>query len=313
MTAEGASALRRPRRLRLAAAAATAAAAAGCGLGAGSKSPGTATLTVTRDYGTRRLATAAERDPPSSETVLRFLDRNAQITTRYGGGFVQSINGVAGSEAGGRRFDWFFYVNGIESPIGATQVSVRGSDRIWWDYRDWTNAMRVPAVVGSWPQPFAAADLRAAIVCKGAARACATVRSRVRQAGLRASAAGADAPRLLVGPWARIRHDPTAAELGAGPQQSGVFARFAPAEGGFGLELLDARAQLARRMGPATGLLAAVRAGEGPPTWLVTGGGAAGVRAAARRLDSRDLRDRYAVAATSGREIALPVVTRSGE
>ena len=66
-------------------------------------------------------------------------------------------------------------------------------------------------------------------------------------------------------------------------------------------------------MGPATGLLAAVRAGEGPPTWLVTGGGAAGVRAAARRLDSRDLRDRYAVAATSGREIALPVVTRSGE
>jgi Domain of unknown function (DUF4430) len=300
--------------LRLAAAAATAAAAAGCGLGAGSKSAGTATLTITRDYGTRRLATAAESDPASSETVLRFLDRNVQITTRYGGGFVQSIDGIAGNETGGRRFDWFFYVNGIESPVGATQVAVRGSDRIWWDYRDWTDAMRVPAVVGSWPQPFTAAGRRAAIACQGARPACATVRSRLREAGLRPSHGGADAPRLLVGPWGRIRRDPAAAELAAGPQESGVFARFVSAGGAsFTLELLDARAQVVRRAGAATGLLAAVRDGEEPPTWLVTGVGAAGVRAAARRLDSRDLRDRYAVAATPGRGIALPLGAGSGE
>ena len=89
--------------------------------------------------------------------MLRFLDRSAHITTRYGGGFVQSIDGLAGAESGGRRFDWFFYVNGIESPVGSTQVPVKGGDRIWWDYRDWTSAMSVPAVVGSWPQPFAAA------------------------------------------------------------------------------------------------------------------------------------------------------------
>ena len=28
--------------------------------------------------------------------MIRFLDREAEITTRYGGGFVQSINGTAG-------------------------------------------------------------------------------------------------------------------------------------------------------------------------------------------------------------------------
>ncbi len=130
------------------------AAAAGCGFGPGPSSEGTATLTVTRDYGSKTLVDEAETDPHSSETVIRFLDREADITTRYGGGFVQSIDGLAGAERAGRRYDWFFYVNGIESPVGAAEVHVHGGDRIWWDYRDWTDAMQVPAVVGSWPEPF---------------------------------------------------------------------------------------------------------------------------------------------------------------
>ena len=114
---------------------------------------------MTRDYGAETLVDeATDDDPPESETVIRLLDREADITTRYGGGFVQSIDGLAGAERGGRRYDWFFYVNGIESPVGAADVHVHGGDRIWWDYRDWTDAMRVPAVVGSWPEPFAQAS-----------------------------------------------------------------------------------------------------------------------------------------------------------
>ena len=147
----------------------------GCGLGPGPASVGTATLTVTREYGTTSLDAASEDDPSESETVLRFLDRNADITTRYGGGFVQSIDGLAGSASGDRRSDWFFYVNGIESPVGATGVRVHGGDRIWWDYRDWTDAMRVPAVVGSFPQPFLAADRQTQVDCSGARSPCATV------------------------------------------------------------------------------------------------------------------------------------------
>ncbi len=146
------------RGVALAAVAAGAVAAAGCGFGPGSASSGTATLTVTRDYGATAMDSASESDPAESETVLRLLDRNTDITTRFGGGFVQSIDGLEGGTHGTRRSDWFFYVNGVESPVGATDVRVHGGDRVWWDYRDWTNAMRVPAVIGSYPQPFAAAN-----------------------------------------------------------------------------------------------------------------------------------------------------------
>ena len=129
-----------------------AAAAAGCGLGPG-KDQGDVTLTVTRDYGSKVLLQKSD-SINESDTVFRVLDRNADVSTRYGGGFVQSVNGLAGSQSGGRSSDWFFYVNGIESPIGSAQYDLSGGDRVWWDYRDWTAAMRVPAVVGSWPEPF---------------------------------------------------------------------------------------------------------------------------------------------------------------
>src|SRR5215208_7810508 len=161
--------------LAAAAALACAVAVVGCGFGAGPSSSGTATLTVTRGYGSELLVEARDEDPPSSETVIRFLDSEADITTRYGGGFVQSINGISGGGEGGGS-DWFFYVNGVESPVGSADVRVEGGDRIWWDYRKWTAAMSVPAVVGSWPEPFAQAPLEhpkpVDVVCLGAHPAC---------------------------------------------------------------------------------------------------------------------------------------------
>ena len=69
---------------------------AGCGLGAGESTEGEATLTVTHDYGHEQIAYATESDPAESETVIRFLDRETDVETRYGGGFVQSIDGVEG-------------------------------------------------------------------------------------------------------------------------------------------------------------------------------------------------------------------------
>src|SRR5258706_8162538 len=101
-------------------------AVAACGLGAGPTSSGTATLTVTRNYGSRILVQARATDPPSSESVIRFLDSQADITTRYGGGFVQSIDGLSGTGSS----DWFFYVNGIESPVGSADVQLKAGDKI---------------------------------------------------------------------------------------------------------------------------------------------------------------------------------------
>jgi hypothetical protein len=296
---------------------ATVTALAGCGLGPGPSTEGTATLTVTRDYGTTPVIEATVEDPDESETVLRLLDREAEIDTRYGGGFVQAIEGVAGGTEGERRLDWFFYVNGIESPVGSAERPIRGGDRVWWDHHDWTDAMRVPAVVGSWPEPFLqfSADeerLPVRVECAAEREPCMTAAERLADQGVSVSQdpyeAGAtdQALRVLVGTWDKIRRDRAAAQIGDGPVASGVFARF---EDGHRPELLalDERTEVAARLGRGAGLVAAVRDGEDPPTWVVSGVDEAGVAAAADALDAEVLQDRYAVVVGAGSAETLPV------
>jgi Domain of unknown function (DUF4430) len=74
------------------------------------------------------------------------------VETRYGGRFVQSVNGIEGSLEEQR--DWFFFVNGIEPGVGAGEIELREGDIAWWDYRDWSKRMAAPAVVGAFPEPF---------------------------------------------------------------------------------------------------------------------------------------------------------------
>jgi hypothetical protein len=310
--------------LVIVAAVALVAVASACGLGPGPSSEGTATLTVTRDYGSQQLAQASDDDPPASETVMRLLDRETDITTRYGGGFVQSIEGLSGTVDGGRSFDWFFYVNGIESPIGATDANVRGGDRIWWDYRDWTTASRVPAVVGSFPEPFAQQSVdgertRVVVECADSDPACGEVTDQLDAAGVKASvehhateAGAADEMRVLVGPWAQLRSDHAAAQLEDGPSASGVFAKPENAGGGWTIAALTDDGAVASRLRDA-GLVAAVRDGEDPATWLVTGTDPRVVRDAASLLDEEDLGDRYAVAVSGGRSLPLPVTRGSSD
>jgi hypothetical protein len=299
-----------PTRIWAAAMALCAVAAVGCGLGPG-KNAGDVELTVTRDYGTHVLIHKTE-SIHESDNVLRVLDRSADVSTRYGGGFVQSIDGLAGGESGGRSTDWFFYVNGIESPIGSAQYGLDEGDRIWWDYRDWTAAMRVPAVVGSWPEPFVhgfqGKRYSAEVVCEGAAPPCSEVGDKLQAAGAIAPDDGASAGRVqvIVGPWSAVRRDPSAQLLSAGPDRSGVFARFVGSKQPL-LELLNQRGESAGSVGKGGGLVAALRTGDGPPTWVVTGTDRRGVEAAAAAVGDA-LRNRYAVATQPGAgPIGVPV------
>lgn len=284
---------------------------AGCGLGAGS-GVGSVEYAVTRDYG--RVVVFGRRidDVKESDTVIRLLDRNAEITTRYGGGFVQSIDGTAGGSRSGRYLDWFFYVDGVESPVGSADRTLEGGDRVWWDYRDWTSAMHVPAVVGSWPQPFAGGyDGRrhpVRVECRGGRGSCALARRRVGAAASEGEGERSGEPiRVLVGPWARLRTDPVASRIEDGPQTSGVFAGFERRRLGFVLSALAESGRPARELGAGAGLVAATRRYDSAPLWLVTGTDAAGVRAAARLLDPVDLRHRYAVATEGRSAIPLPL------
>src|SRR5205807_6023073 len=88
---------------------------------------------------------------PGSETVMRMLERHFRVQTRYGGGFVQKIDGISGTPS---HRDWFYYVNGVEAPRGAAFTAVHRGDRIWWDLHDWSSTESIPAVVGSFPEPF---------------------------------------------------------------------------------------------------------------------------------------------------------------
>jgi hypothetical protein len=119
---------------------------AGCG---SSPTHGTASLWITRDRGAHVLLV---RKVPAGVTAMRALQKAAAVKTRYGGRFVQSIDGVAGSLSAQR--DWFYFVNGYEADRGAADYKLRAGDVEWWDYRSWKHAMHVPIVVGSFPEPF---------------------------------------------------------------------------------------------------------------------------------------------------------------
>jgi hypothetical protein len=265
---------------------------------------------VTRDFGRTVLVDEDRPEIRGADTVMRLLQRNARVTTRFGGGFVQSIDGIAGGQEHGRPVDWFFYVDGALSERGASDVRVRDGAAIWWDHHDWgSGPAGGAAVVGSFPAPFRDAPTRLACVPARSA-ACDTARAALRRAGARvvdattASVASGRGPGVLVGPHAAIRAAPAARVLEEGPGASGVYAR--PSRDGRSIALLDERARRIRTLRAGAGLVAATRRGDRPAVWSVTGTDGAGVEAAAGALDQRDLRQRFAVAVTGGATVALP-------
>jgi hypothetical protein len=289
--------------------------ATGCGLGAG-KAPSAIGLLVTRDFGARPVRGSIAPKVRGQETVMSLLIRNAKVTTRYSGGFVQSIDGLAGGYEGGQPVDWFYYVNGVEASEGAASMNVHPGDHIWWDRHDWSETDDVPAVVGSFPQPFlngiGGKRLPVRVECADAdGRACKTVTKRLRAEGVPAavsalgSGAGATQTlRVAVGPWRKISGEFAIRELDRGPRASGVYARFAPS--GTTLTLLDERGRAVQTLAAGAGLIAATRSGEDAPVWAVTGTDEAGVERAVGAFERSTLRNHFAIAIGPGGPLALP-------
>jgi hypothetical protein len=289
-----------------------AAGAGGCGLGPG-RGTTQVSLTVTRGFGSAQVASITAAQVPGSETVMRMLERSLKVQTRYGGGFVESINGLAGNAS---RRDWFYYVNGIEAPLGAAATTVHRGDRIWWDLHDWTATESIPAVVGSFPEPFVhgvgGKRLPTTIECASdVGTACRQVESELAAAGVPAASqllgtgSGEDSLAVNVAPWRDLRAALVARLIEHGPSISGVYARFI--DGGAALQLLDPRGHVVRTLGAGAGLIAATADRSSQPTWLVTGTDRAGVTAAAAALNAGRLRDRFAVAVHGNQVFPLPL------
>ena len=82
-------------------------------------------------------------------TALQALREAAEVGTAYGGGFVQSIEGVGGSRES--RTDWFYSVNGVLAKRGSSSLVVRGGDVTHWDWRQWGFRRNVSATLGCFP------------------------------------------------------------------------------------------------------------------------------------------------------------------
>jgi hypothetical protein len=157
----------------------------GCGA---RETKGTASVWVTRDRGAKVLLV---RRVPAGLTAMQGLRRVADVKTRYGGRFVQTINGIEGSLSA--RRDWFYFVNGYEADRGAAEYRLHAGDVEWWDYRSWATPARehVPVVIGAFPEPFLhgyAGKRRPAVVIssdRAAGRAFAkALRARLLQQGV---------------------------------------------------------------------------------------------------------------------------------
>jgi hypothetical protein len=290
---------------------------AGCGLAVG-PAPTAVQLLVTRDFGGRVLDRTGALKLSAGETVMSLLMHNLTVSTTAGGRLVQGIDGLSGGPETGHPVNWFYYVNGVEAPRGASVTSVHPGDHIWWDLHDWSQTDSIPAVVGSFPEPFlngiAGKRLPVRIECASVSGyACRTVTARLRAVEVPAAIAAigsGGAPetlRVMVGPWAEME-GVEAQEIARGPRASGVYARFS-ANGG-ALTLLDQDGQPVRTLLAGAGLIAATRQSEEAPVWVITGTDDAGVDLAARSFNQSTLEDRFAVALAPSGAVALPALGR---
>lgn len=251
-------------------------------------------LTVTEDFGVRTLVERSVADAPDTAGAL--------------------LRGAGGLDDGAG--DAAVFVNGIRAEDGA-RARVRAGDRVWADLAAGATP-GIRAVVGSFPEPFVQGTggkrLPTRIECDEAVeRACDAVADRLGELGIVAPKSrprtdgGEDNLRVVVGRWAIVSEDRAVVGMDDDPASRPVFARMGP--DGRTLAALDPRGRVARRLGPGSGLVAALRYQDEAPTWLVTGTDDAGVLAAAEALDETILGEKLALAiGADGLPVALPLV-----
>jgi Domain of unknown function (DUF4430) len=306
----------RARPLIVAAALAATALLGGCGFGAG---PGTkdASVEVTSDFGSRLVGSASERDVPGAETVMSLLERHFKVSTRYGGGFVQSIDGHAGDT---NHLDWFYYVNGILAPKGAAATDVHKGDHVWWDLHSWAATQSIPAVVGSYPEPFTngigGQEFPTLLECATNFQgACDTVGTALHRAGVKAgpqvlgTGSGSDSLAVVIGTWNELQGIIAAELIAGGPADSGVYAQFV-GKTGQEIELDNPLGDVVKTLSGSVGMIAATdEATLGEPTWFVTGTDAAAVDNAAKHFNAATLHDHFAVVLHGNHVIPVPLTS----
>lgn len=280
------------------------------------------TLWITSDYGTNTMFKKTV-ELQTNWTVLDVLQSNVTINTSHGGSFINSINGLESRSSGfgGKKHDWFYYVNGTFADVGVLDYYPRAGDMIWWDYHLWDNMSVYPAVVGCYPAPFVngyrgkagpvtimsstdnrslAGKLQAALQAKGAA----TVSIVELNEALMKRRSG---PTIVLGQWSELSEYKWLVDLNKAYIKNGTCVHFT----GDQLVLLDYRGQAARKVAGSAGIIAATGTGSGDasPLWLVVGTDQEGLRQAVDILAERPgkIAGLYNAAVMAGEVISLPL------
>jgi hypothetical protein len=286
---------------------------AGCGLQPG-KGSSNASITVTRDFGSVAVGGLHSQPKiPRLETVMGMLKRYFDVQTSYAGGFVQGIDG----NTGGSDHDlWFYYANGSQAPVSPTGTNVHAGDRIWWDLHDPDVTANIPAVVGSFPEPFVhginGQRYPTILECGGdVQRACDRIGAQLHRDRVPAAdegiggEGGSDTLDIVVAPWRELVGSLGSDLISHGPRDSGIYAKFI--DDGTKLQLLNPRGTVVRTLGAGAGLVAATQDHTNQPEWLVTGTDVAGVLAAAAAVNPATLHDHFALAVQGSQLLPVPL------
>lgn len=91
------------------------------------------------------------------KTAMDALKKISDVTYTYGGGYVESINDIKSTYSGGNgeKNDWFYYINGMLSSIGASDYTLHPGDVERWDFHNWDSDRMTTAIIADCPEPFA--------------------------------------------------------------------------------------------------------------------------------------------------------------
>ncbi|KUG03495.1 hypothetical protein ASZ90_019131 [hydrocarbon metagenome] len=278
-------------------------------------------LLVTRNFGSQIIlqeTVGIEKD----WTIMELLNAKMKVETRYGGGFIDNINGLKSSSSGlsGEMQDWFYYVNGICPDVGGLDYIIDPGEVIWWDYHVWKAGFANAAVVGCYPEPFlhgykgkirsttimcptddlaAGHELEKALKAKGVAN----IKVMQIDEGLLANRQG---PTIVLGEWEKLQHSPFIQDFNQAYKRNGTGIHFNDMK----LELLDIKGQVKRNIEGSGGVIAAAGSGLGDPCplWLLSGTDLKGFQLALDTLINNPgkITGRYNAAITAGEVISVP-------
>lgn len=260
------------------------------------KSPYHVDLIVTKDFGRTKMfgkTVGLVRDEVGMEVLFRNLD----IQTAYGGGFVNAINGLesgftffTGKDR--KKLDWFYWVNGILAPVGVAEYRPQPGDVVWWDYHDWSMTMFIPAIIGSYPQPFKNGFWgknpgTVIMYGQGCESEAARLKLSLEKQGVRQVDSAAFDPQairspkkyyILLGPWDEISAlSSLITDVNKKNKMVGVYVKFENGEVK-GLDFKGNTVSSHREAGAVFAYGSAI--GELNPVWMVTGSSTAGVKMA---------------------------------